>query len=499
MNLSASRLGHNSFVPSLTSLPPLVQMQELINKYIELSKQDPEAEPSWQVLSKSGETKIYRKEEQKGDVLMDFLVATTLVEGVTAAEMTEVFHSKELKLKWDHTIEGDKLLETLDDHCAVYHQILKRVWPAAQRDLVYASHKQQHTQQAGRDIISRNQLENPGIKEEQKGDVLMDFLVATTLVEDVTAAEMTEVFHSKELKLKWDHTIEGDKLLETLDDHCAVYHQILKRVWPAAQRDLVYASHKQQLEAQSGEDNPSWIVCNVSCDHPSKPESSSSYTRASIEVVMFCQTIGKGPSRKDVKCKIVYSASVNPGGWAPSAAVRAVSQREYPKFLKKISAFAIDHVKNNPVKEISPCGSNIVGDFRGVNINVNNQYEPTEASKQPIRTRDLGHVTGYQPIRDQYFLNWSIPGISVVSTPTTIKYLEVYRYYVLFLSHSKIGVKIITPNYHKYLSLSFYQLSFSLSPFSSHNFLSLDSLLSLKISDSINNQHKLHIPTHGWN
>eukprot|EP00116_Pleurobrachia_bachei_P015765 sb/3476027/ len=42
-----------------------------------------------------------------------------------------------------------------------------------------------------------------------------------------------------------------------------------------------------------------------------------------------------------------------------------------------------------------------------------NQYimyqEPTETSKQPIRTRYLGHVTGYQPIRDQYFLIRSVP------------------------------------------------------------------------------------------
>eukprot|EP00116_Pleurobrachia_bachei_P013950 sb/3474212/ len=35
--------------------------------------------------------------------------------------------------------------------------------------------------------------------------------------------------------------------------------------------------------------------------------------------------------------------------------------------------------------------------------------EPTETSKQPIRTRYLGHVTGYQPIRDQYFLIRSVP------------------------------------------------------------------------------------------
>eukprot|EP00116_Pleurobrachia_bachei_P008640 sb/3468902/ len=33
------------------------------------------------------------------------------------------------------------------------------------------------------------------------------------------------------------------------------------------------------------------------------------------------------------------------------------------------------------------------------------QQEPTRPSKQPMRTRYLGHVTGYQPIRDQYFLH----------------------------------------------------------------------------------------------
>ena len=38
-------------------------------------------------------------------------------------------------------------------------------------------------------------------------------------------------------------------------------------------------------------------------------------------------------------------------------------------------------------------------------------HEPTESSKQPIRTRYLGHVTGYQPIRDQYSLIRSVPGI----------------------------------------------------------------------------------------
>eukprot|EP00116_Pleurobrachia_bachei_P007386 sb/3467648/ len=41
--------------------------------------------------------------------------------------------------------------------------------------------------------------------------------------------------------------------------------------------------------------------------------------------------------------------------------------------------------------------------------------EPTETSKQPIRTRYLGQVTGYQPIRDQYFMIRLVPA----TFPTT--------------------------------------------------------------------------------
>eukprot|EP00116_Pleurobrachia_bachei_P009468 sb/3469730/ len=37
-------------------------------------------------------------------------------------------------------------------------------------------------------------------------------------------------------------------------------------------------------------------------------------------------------------------------------------------------------------------------------------HEPYKIGKQPIRTRYLGHVNGYQPIRNQYFLIRSVPG-----------------------------------------------------------------------------------------
>ena len=46
--------------------------------------------------------------------------------------------------------------------------------------------------------------------------------------------------------------------------------------------------------------------------------------------------------------------------------------------------------------------------------------EPTEFCKQPIRTRYLGHVTGYQPIRDQYFLIRSVHGYIETFSDTNI-------------------------------------------------------------------------------
>eukprot|EP00116_Pleurobrachia_bachei_P013419 sb/3473681/ len=43
-------------------------------------------------------------------------------------------------------------------------------------------------------------------------------------------------------------------------------------------------------------------------------------------------------------------------------------------------------------------------------------------SKQPIKTRYLGQVTGYQPIRDQYFLP-PPPFLDPIPSPTRVVYL----------------------------------------------------------------------------
>eukprot|EP00116_Pleurobrachia_bachei_P006244 sb/3466506/ len=55
--------------------------------------------------------------------------------------------------------------------------------------------------------------------------------------------------------------------------------------------------------------------------------------------------------------------------------------------------------------------------------NVNAELEPTDPSKQPIRTRYLGHVTGYQPIGDQ---NFAVPAQGVI-VPAEIEMREIRR------------------------------------------------------------------------
>lgn len=46
---------------------------------------------------------------------------------------------------------------------------------------------------------------------------------------------------------------------------------------------------------------------------------------------------------------ILFFFTVNPGGWAPASVLRAVYKREYPKFLKRFTAYVIDQCKEKPI------------------------------------------------------------------------------------------------------------------------------------------------------
>eukprot|EP00116_Pleurobrachia_bachei_P013659 sb/3473921/ len=57
--------------------------------------------------------------------------------------------------------------------------------------------------------------------------------------------------------------------------------------------------------------------------------------------------------------------------------------------------------------------------------------EPTDTSKRPIRNRYLGHLTGYQPIRDQYFLIRSVPGNFIWFALTTYNFFLEKRFKII--------------------------------------------------------------------
>eukprot|EP00116_Pleurobrachia_bachei_P016908 sb/3477170/ len=72
--------------------------------------------------------------------------------------------------------------------------------------------------------------------------------------------------------------------------------------------------------------------------------------------------------------------------------------------------------------------------------------EPTESCKQPIRTRYLRHVTGYQPIRYYCFLIRSVPAIML-----TLEGAAEHKHITMLFNMSGCGLSNIDYDFIKYL------------------------------------------------
>ncbi|XP_071795324.1 ceramide transfer protein-like isoform X3 [Asterias amurensis] len=193
-------------------------------------------------------------------------------------------------------------------------------------------------------------------KMEQEVDgIVLDPLKATHTIRKVTAREMCHMFWDIKYRMEWDGTLDWCKNLETLAPDTFICHQMMRRVWPATQRDTCFLSHvrKLDLSRQTQGDVGSWIVVNSSVEHP---DASNKGIRAKINVCMLCQTFLDSPdvnkenaTRDNLVCKIYYVAHANPGGWVPSSVIRAVYKREYPKFLRRFSGHVVESFKNKPI------------------------------------------------------------------------------------------------------------------------------------------------------
>lgn len=119
-------------------------------------------EGGWQLFNEDGEMKMYKREEEKDGLVVDPLKAQHCVRGFTAHEMCHYFFSPDVRMEWEckisrtlplfsfdvcaHigsivvTVDNMKVVEKLRDDTLIFHQIHKRVWPAAQRDALFWSH-----------------------------------------------------------------------------------------------------------------------------------------------------------------------------------------------------------------------------------------------------------------------------------------------------------------------------------------------------------------------
>ncbi|KAI7697277.1 Collagen type IV alpha-3-binding protein [Sarcoptes scabiei] len=196
--------------------------------------------------------------------------------------------------------------------------------------------------------------------------LVCDPLKAVHTVSGVTPHEVCHQFFSPEVRFTWENTLDSMRVIENINPNTLVFHQTHKRVWPAAQRDTVFWSHIRKIDSETlkAKRHPNsvnkklpencWIVCNNSVKRPDIDPGRC--LRMNLKVSMCCELYFDSPvenlsklTRDQLRCKIIYCSTINPGGWAPASVLRALYKREYPKFMKRFSQHCIDVYKDKPI------------------------------------------------------------------------------------------------------------------------------------------------------
>ncbi|CAD6196009.1 unnamed protein product [Caenorhabditis auriculariae] len=193
-------------------------------------------------------------------------------------------------------------------------------------------------------------------REIEEGGLPVDPLKAVHQVKGVTALEFMHYFFDARYKKDWDHTLDSMSIVEVVARDTVVLHQKHKTVWPAAPRESLFVSHIRRVDNFKRDGaHDLYIVCNRNLERPDVPLGSSSSVRVGLTVSMVCETIVKNDeydrplTRDDVTCNIIYVSQVHPGGWVPTAALRHVYKKEYPKFLRTFTEYVLKNVKGKPV------------------------------------------------------------------------------------------------------------------------------------------------------
>uniref|UniRef100_A0A0B6ZVZ5 Ceramide transfer protein n=1 Tax=Arion vulgaris TaxID=1028688 RepID=A0A0B6ZVZ5_9EUPU len=189
-------------------------------------------------------------------------------------------------------------------------------------------------------------------RELEENGIPIDPMKAVCTVKGITGHEVCHYFWAFDTRMEWEATLDHSHVVEWLSDDTFVSNNVIKRVWPASQRDALFWSHIRHVSKSNDEGPDCWIVVNYSCEHPDCQP--TKYVRITMNVALICETIIEPPANGDITrnhitCKITYTADVNPGGWAPASVLRAVYKREYPKFLRRFTEFVTEKTKDKPI------------------------------------------------------------------------------------------------------------------------------------------------------
>ncbi|CAF1376338.1 unnamed protein product [Adineta ricciae] len=191
-------------------------------------------------------------------------------------------------------------------------------------------------------------------REVEENGLVLDPMKIFHTIKGVTGHEICHYFWEFQYRMEWETTLDSTKIIEVLDPQTVVFYQVHKRVWPAAQRDSCFWSHIRSFTS-SDEDQPTWLVVNYTTSHLLAPIKSPQ-VRIVANVALICETVINEPplnpkdiKRENIECKLTYVAFVNPGGWVPSAALRSVAKREYPRFLKRFSSYVLEQTRDKPI------------------------------------------------------------------------------------------------------------------------------------------------------
>lgn len=138
----------NNKAPSIQSIQhPLWPKIDLITSeqlfYAQMGLGQQGTHEGWQLFAEDGQMRMYTREMEIDGLVCDPLKAVHVVKGITGFEMCHRFFSPDLRFEWEQTLESMKVVEEIDKNTQIFHQIHKRVWPAAQRDAVFWSHIRQ--------------------------------------------------------------------------------------------------------------------------------------------------------------------------------------------------------------------------------------------------------------------------------------------------------------------------------------------------------------------